>query len=347
MMNLLRPKRSSLNLIVLEVTPQCNQHCIYCYNHWKRAGEVSSAGLNYSETLRTLKELFRQKLVRHLTISGGEPLLFDRVEELMLYGRMKGATVSVITNGQTNDPALFSRLIGIGVKLFEISIHAPVAEVHDKMTRKTGSWQLAQDTISTIIGLGGEVLPVIVVTKQNYHLVGQTLEFLYKKGFNRIMLNRYNIGGEGVNFPEKIVPNHREMNEAFSQANQIAKQLRIMVSSNVCTPHCVVNPSQYPAIVFTNCSVDLQQRPLTLNGQGELRFCNHSPVVLGNINQQPIDDIIRINQHKYEALPIPDYCSDCQLFSVCQGGCRAASEQVGLGFGTVDPIVFSDKERLN
>jgi len=36
---------------------------------------------------------------------------------------------------------------------------------------------------------------------------------------------------------------------------------------------------------------------------------------------------------------IPTFCANCNLFTVCQGDCRGASEQLGYTIEKGDPII--------
>jgi radical SAM protein with 4Fe4S-binding SPASM domain len=237
---------------------------------------------------------------------------------------MKGASVSVISNGNSGTAEEFSQLIRIGVKLFELPLHSSSPSVHDRMTGVLGSWKKSADTIRSISKLGGTVVPVFVVTKFNFDKVGETLEYIHSMGFQRIMLNRYNIGGQSVKNPEKVLPAKDQLNEAFKQANETAHRLKLIVSSNVCTPHCVVEPNLYRNISFTNCSGDIFKRPLTLTTTGDIRFCNHSPNVIGNILNQSIDQILKNRSSINETEIRPVFCINCTKYNICRGGCRAA-----------------------
>jgi radical SAM protein with 4Fe4S-binding SPASM domain len=329
----------NLKYILFEVTQQCNLNCIYCYNHWKREGiESEKTEESYNQSLKTLKKLYQTTNVKHITFTGGEPLLAERLRELVLFCRLKGTSVTIITNGNTGSAEEFLQLIRIGVQLFELPVHSPSPSVHDRMTRLLGSWKKSTETIRFITKTGGSVVPVLVVTKYNFDKVGQTLEFIHSMGFNRIMLNRYNIGGRGVDNPEKVLPTKEQLNEAFKQANETAHRLKITISSNVCTPHCIIDPNEYRNIGFTNCSSDISKRPLTLSTSGDLRFCNHSPNVLGNIFDQPVVTILLNEKVKTEFEKRPEFCFECMKYAKCLGGCRAAAEQIGKTFSDVDPL---------
>jgi radical SAM protein with 4Fe4S-binding SPASM domain len=158
------------------------------------------------------------------------------------------------------------------------------------------------------------------------------------------MLNRYNLGGAALASPEKVLPSKEELNEAFKQANEIAEKRRLQLSSNVCTPHCVVDPNRYRNILFSNCSTDIRQRPLTLTVGGDLRFCNHSPDVMGNIYRETTHTILEKSSEKYSVVARPDFCTGCIRYEKCRGGCRAAAQQTGGSFNDVDPLVNTIKE---
>jgi radical SAM protein with 4Fe4S-binding SPASM domain len=340
-MHFFKKNRTEINYILFEVTEQCNLSCSFCYNYWKRDGEKEEQpDRGYISSIKTLKRLFRLANIRHVTFTGGEPLLAERIGELILYCRMKGATVSLITNGNAGGEKEFSKLIAMGVGVFELPVHSFEASTHDRMTCKTGSWGKSINSMKKIKELGGYVVPVVVVTRYNYHKMGETLEYIHSLGFNRVMLNRYNIGGKSAASPCKVSATKEELNEAFSHANEMAGRLNLTVSSNVCTPHCVVDPLQYRNIRFTNCSNDLYHRPLTLTTTGDLRFCNHSPSVLGNIFSDSFETIIGNGTAIGSLLLRPEICSGCMKYEKCLGGCRAAAEQTGGSFRDVDPIVL-------
>lgn len=339
-MGLFQRNKADLSYILFEVTENCNLHCSFCYNHWKRDGRnMAKPGVGYSDSLKTLKQLFKKATIKHITFTGGEPMLAERIGELILFCRMKGASVSIITNGNAGTETEFAQLIKLGVQLFEIPVHSAHPSTHDRMTCVNGSWDKSVSTIYTVAKLGGHVVPVVVITKFNYNEIGRTFDFIRSLGFNRIMLNRYNFGGKEALSPEKIAASKVELNEAFRQANESADRYKLTVSSNVCTPHCVVDPLEYRNIRFTNCSFDVHHRPLTLTTFGDLRFCNHSPTILGNIFEESFNTIMDNGAIMGSLQVRPEICSECQKYDKCLGGCRAAAEQVGGSFCEVDPII--------
>lgn len=339
MISLLRNNKPNIQYVVFEATQRCNLNCSYCYNHWK--GNFKDQKLspeNYNHLKNTISKLFKSANINHITFSGGEPLLVERLKELSLFCRFKRASVSVITNGNAGTEDDIQQLLSIGVKLFELPFHSFSPDIHDEMTGVKGSWSKAKTRMTFIRDAGGMVVPVIVITKYNFQTIPDTLSCLNEMGFKRIMLNRYNIGGINTNSPLNVLPSKDELNFAFYQASETGKKLNLDLSSNVCTPHCILNPSDYKNIRFSNCSADINKRPLTITATGDLRFCNHSPVVLGNIFTDTIENILAKGQQSNDCLTIPSFCNNCNLYDKCLGGCRAAAQQAGKTFHDVDPI---------
>jgi radical SAM protein with 4Fe4S-binding SPASM domain len=329
----------ALNHIAFEITSACNLNCQYCYNIWEMPDSELKPYNSYKQALKTLKKLFKIADIKNIAFTGGEPLLAERFLEIVLYCRMQGKSITIISNGTYGKQEDYQHLINMGVGLFEIPIHSPTASIHDEMTQLIGSWQKSQDTIRYIIDNKGYVVPVIVLTKFNAAVLQETLEFIASLGLKRIMLNRYNIGGYGLKNPENISLSQNELKSAFDIANVMSSKLNLVISSNVCTPRCVLNPSDYPAIAFGNCSTNVLKRPLTLDIEGNMRLCNHSPVVAGNIYKQDLSEILFSDYSEKWETNIPEYCSNCDLWQKCLGGCRAASEQMGNGLLKEDPII--------
>lgn len=326
--------------ITFECTSVCNLNCLYCYNIWKMPGNNHHVHFNsYKLARKTLKHLFKIADVNHVTFTGGEPFLAERFNELVLYTRLKGKSAAIITNGNAASENQYRQMLDIGVNLFEIPLHSPEPTAHEFMTGIAGSWQKSLESIRYLVSQKAHIVAVIVLTKANYEQVAQTLAFLKKEGIGQVMLNRFNIGGQGIVEKNKLWLSQQEMNQAYQSASAAGKKLGLILSSNVCTPICVLNPAKFPNIAFGFCSPDVTRRPLTLDIKGDLRFCNHSPTILGNIFTDKLITMLQSDKAQAWNKIIPDFCRDCNHYARCMGGCRAASEQLNLSLKEADPVV--------
>ena len=329
----------NLQHIAFETTDRCNLDCLYCYNIWKTDAVERVPFNSYAKAIETLKKLFSVADIQYVAFTGGEPFLSERFAELILFCCMEGKQVTLISNGTQGKAKDYKQLIKLGVGLFEFPIHSAQADIHDHMVQVPGSWQKSVTSTREVLQLGGSVVPVVVITKHNVHQLGETLEFINSLGCKRIMLNRYNIGGKGCANPMEVSATAEELRSAFAVANDKAMELDLRLTANVCSPICLLNPADYPLIGFGHCSFDVLKRPITVDINGNIRLCNHSPVVAGNIYQKELEEILYSDYTTQWETSVPDLCKPCSHWSVCKGGCRAASEQC---FGTLakeDPII--------
>lgn len=334
-------KKLSLGFAVFELTDTCNQRCRFCYNYFK--GEDSHCAVaapDYRLARRTLRRLMRQATIGSISFSGGEPMLMPKIHDLALYARFAGANVNVLTNGtllDDNDIAIFN---DIGIGKIQIPILSDTAKLHDSITQLDGSWERAMRAARSVAATRRDwLVPVFILSKMNVERIEPTLDAFKALGASYVMCNRFNIGGLGRHYAKELSLSHSELRDAFSRVNSKAGELGMRVHSGVCTPMCVLDPKEYEHILFTHCSTNMSERPLTINYRGDVRFCNHSPRVLGNIYDESLREIVeRANSDAYFA-SVPDHCAECKLWERCRGGCRAASEQLYGTFDRVDPIL--------
>lgn len=336
-----RRKMVELGFAVFELTDACNQACRFCYNHFKGGAEPCSvAAPDFRMARRTLKRLQREAKIGSISFSGGEPMLMPRIHDLILKARLGGSNVNLLTNGTLLKAEDINIIRDLGVGVVQIPLLAHRADVHDHITQLPGSWERAMASAKRIAEIDPAWLtPVFILSRLNVTVIEPTLEMYAAMGCKRIMLNRFNIGGLGRRYAAELTLSHAELRDAFRRANDKLGELGMRAHNGVCTPLCVLAPSDYPNITFTHCTTELDSRPLTINYRGDVRFCNHSPRVLGNIHQTTLKEIVEISQGDGYFDTVPTLCGSCKLWERCKGGCRAASEQLYGTFDRVDPIL--------
>lgn len=331
--------KTQLGHLVFELTEACNQNCRFCYNHWRPQG---SGKPDSRLAARTLGRILKQADVGSISFSGGEPTLLGNIHDLALKCRFRGSSVNILTNGTmlSEDDIINFRSIGIGT--LQIPLLSCERRYHDHLTGLPGSWDKALHSIRTVLELMGpeHFAAVLILTAANMETLPGTLALYRELGVRKVMVNRFNLGGNGLRNRDELCLSREGLKAAFRTVSDFSQQAPEMdFVSGVCTPVCLLDPLEFPGVRFTSCSTDVRNRPITISYRGDVRFCNHSPFVLGNIWERDLGEILADETLNARYSGIPEQCAGCVLYARCKGGCRAASEQVYGTFDRVDPII--------
>lgn len=126
-----------LHDVTLELTYQCNLDCFFCYNDREKPGTPLSL-----DQYRTLLEDLARMQTLFLMLSGGEPMVHPHFFEIGGMARELGFVVRVRTNGHTLSPRNVERLRHeVDPYMVEVSLHGASAEVHERQTRASGSFE--------------------------------------------------------------------------------------------------------------------------------------------------------------------------------------------------------------
>jgi radical SAM protein with 4Fe4S-binding SPASM domain len=335
------PKKIELNVLIFELTDDCNQYCKFCYNHWKESEtQILKEKSSFRQAKKVLKTVFKQANVNSISFSGGEPLLMQKIADLVFYAHWHKANVSILTNGTLLTSDLLENFTDLGVRRIQIPLLSVNPNTHDALTQLEGSWTQAVEAAKNVMARNPDWFnAVLVLSKQNANEIDDILQFYKRLGVKNVLVNRFNVGGLGRKYQSELNLSHSELRDAFRKIDDFALENDMRFYSGVCTPMCVLNPADYRKIAFSFCNKNILLRPITINYKGDVRFCNHSPRVLGNVFEKPLAEILLNEDYDAYFNTTPDYCANCELLIRCGGGCRAASEQVYNTFAKVDPVV--------
>jgi len=312
--------------IIFEITERCNHNCVYCYNVWRADASYPDTEMSAEGAKVLLSRIVDETRCENLTISGGEPCLRKDLESLIAFIRPKVKNVILLTNGSLLDKNRIRSLIDSGVGLFEISLTAADAGLFREMAG-ADTFSRVIDSIISVKELGGYVVAVFVATKKNLHALKDTVELLTALGVDGIMFNRVNIGGNGIKNAEELMPSLEELNNALAFLDEHSGMAGIGISCSIPMQPCVFEMSKYPRLNKGFCLGGRgKDCYYTFDPVGNVRICNHSNYIIGNIRDTSFKDIVN-NPYVAEFPKIkPAFCSDCIASDTCQGGCKASSE---------------------
>jgi radical SAM protein with 4Fe4S-binding SPASM domain len=157
-----KARRLSVPLNVqFDLTYRCNEKCHHCYLDHDDHGEMTTA------EIKAILDQLAEAGVLTLTFSGGEILLRRDLFEILEHARSLLFLVRLKTNGILIREKEAKRLRNLGVAHVQISVYSHRPEVHDGITKVSGSLERSIRTIRFLKSQGLEVGMANVLMRQN------------------------------------------------------------------------------------------------------------------------------------------------------------------------------------
>ncbi len=330
---------------ILELTQRCNNVCQYCYTAWSAPAlhyrQRSHGELSTGQVKNIIAKLQDEAAPKIIGISGGEPSLREDLPELLAFIRRRGMAPYLITNGTLMTHEL-AQVIAEYKSTCEITLLSFRPEIHDALAGRRGARDEAIHGIANLVVAGARPAAVFVATRLNYMDLYRTAELAITLGAAAVSYNRINLGAHNLPLAGRLLPTPAMIRENLDMLEALAEKYGVPVFIGVVIEPCVVDVRSYKHLQFGWCPLAGEGSYFTIDPQGNIRICNHSPTILGNIRRDHFPDIYY--HHPYVSLfreTWPVECLDCDpdLKALCGGGCKAAAEQCCGGLEHVDPFV--------
>ena len=344
-------------VIVWNFTNRCNLNCLHCHQ---------SSTLLSQERELTTDEAFKivDKLsdagLSILTFSGGEPLVRNDIFDVIKRATDNDIYCTIASNGILMKPKTVEKLCNVGVRRVEIGLDGAIAETHDFLRNKQGSFKATVEGIKNCVNYGNfeEIAVTATLYKSNVQEVPQIVDFAESLGATRFYLNRLIPAGRGVNITHLDVSHEEKRNilnylynrfhESVVNGGGIQCYARGMTylarvgyeQSHGQIFHVSEAFSGYDTMFkkkfggelskfvrrfakgFSGCSAGLTYCGVT--AQGDLIPCVPAPVKLGNLLEEELEDIWANNEilnNMRDRKNLKGSCGQCTYNGLC-GGCR-------------------------
>jgi len=335
----------SRDSILYEVTPSCNLACRHCYNVWKNPGGYSQDELPTGRALKLIRKAIRESGCRQFTFTGGEPLLRDDLETLVAAAKRDCGDIVLITNGTLLPEDRVRELIRAGVSLFELPLNSSDRTTHDRMAGVEGCFDQVTRAATDIRHLGAELAFVFVATAANAWDWREALELGIALGAGSFLYNRYNAGGTLHASPDELMPSLEQVRDGLAVAQRYSAEYGLGIGASIAIPPCLIDPKDFPDVGFGFCAAGTDRAYYTIDPLGNVRPCNHTVTVLGNLLKTPLKTMMRSQALKDFMAARPEFCADCAIEDECMGGCKAAAEVCYGSLTACDPFLEINKER--
>jgi len=330
--------------VILELTRRCNNKCLYCYTVWGNPDQNYDGGCQSEMSTQELKDvvgrLQEEVHIEDIGLSGGEPTLREDLPEILSYLQEKGISSTIITNGTLLSDDLIDKTVDMC--LYEITLLSFRREIHDQLAGRSGAWDEAVAGMARLKRAGGTFVAVFVATKLNYRDLPRTLELAMVLGAKGLMYNRLNLSSHNLSRADELLMTPEMIEQNLNSLEELGKKYGLPIAASVVIEPCVVDIRKYRHVQLGWCPLAGEESYFTIDPAGNIRICNHSPVILGNIKRDSFPDIYYKDRYvRSFHEEVPEECRNCQseFSGVCCGGCKAAAEQC---YGTIkraDPFV--------
>ena len=299
--------KNRLRSVHLNVRPDCNLKCNYCY-----AEERSTEGdsLSFSDYKVLIDDLYDISQNIHIALTGGEPLLNKNTPHISEYCRSKGFYTELLTNS-TPINSRNAKRIAQSFDRIRISIDGSTAEIND-FHRGIGTYEKIIESIRLLDKHGADIRLAMTVTKRN---ISDISKMAKRYGSSLTFQPLFNAGNAKLNSDLAITGD--EYYQALANAEGVSVMANI---GNALTK--VRNRGT------TKCSIG--DGEISISHNGDVYPCHMvhlDEFNAGNIREKSISDI-------YESSPVlksasnlhiharPE-CLECPIRLLCGGSCRA------------------------
>lgn len=311
--------------VVLELTYRCNHRCIFCSCPWDAPNSQypKARELHLEEWKRAIDILYNNG-VRLFSISGGEAILKDCMPQIVEYIHNEG-----LKRGHNNRIVLISN--GLAMKdeflhLFKrcnvhLSMSLPGFETFEEHTGVDNADGVLQ-WFSKAKEMGIETTVNVTVTKKNYHELFETISMGLIHGASSVLLNRFLPGGRGLKYMDDLLLSKEQVNGMLDTAEEVLSLSKRYGNLGTEVAFCSINkPDKYERLrIGYECAA--ARGFFVIDPAGQIRTCNHSPRIVGNIfDKNIITDEVYWNLFAHNDCK-PSMCKQCKQRTKCDCGCR-------------------------
>lgn len=213
----------------------CNSNCVFCVIGDKLfTGERPTA-----EVIEELK--LSRRTCDDVVFTGAEVTLRQDFFHLVEAARRLGyRTIQIQTNGRMFAYREFcERAIKAGANEFSPSLHAPVANVHDGLTRSQGSFVQIIQAIKHLRDLGQRIVTNTVAAKANMKLLPDLARLFVELKVDQFQIAFPHPTGHAATYFNAVVPRMKELAPYLQEAMRIGREASVpcMVEA---VPYCLM-----------------------------------------------------------------------------------------------------------
>ena len=283
-------RRDGVNLWI-ELVEGCNLNCTFCYNPWRATVPTGTIGsrLEFDVLADFIGTVAATLDIAHVTLSGGEPLLYPELDALLDVLGPVGAEIGITTNGRSLTFRRAERLYAKGVHHASVPLHSSIPAIHDRLSGGS-SWHASLRAIAAALDTGMTVSPSALVTAANTETVPDAVRIAVEIGADVFVLNGFHEAGQGKDMAGLQIPE-----DVFSA---LSAEVREAVGDEI---DVVVGSPR------TVASTDHIGRRIAVSPAGDVKLCNQSSSGVLNLSAPDAEETLNRLLSDLRSHDIEDY----------------------------------------
>jgi pyrroloquinoline quinone biosynthesis protein E len=203
--------------LLAEVTYRCPLHCAFCYNPTDYDKHTQNE-LTTEQWIQALRDARKLGAIQ-LGISGGEPLLRDDIEDIVIEAKKLGYYSNLITSGVGLTEKRIQALKDGGLDHIQLSMHDITEEINNFITN-TKTFELKKKVAAMIKNHGYPMVLNVVIHRYNIDHMKQILEMAEALGADYIELANNQYYGWSLVNRTQLMPTREQLDRAEAVTNE-------------------------------------------------------------------------------------------------------------------------------
>lgn len=309
-----------------ELTAGCDHRCAHCYNVWgaeegdPQQGYDTRGALDNMGLMVLMTKAVKQTGCRHLTITGGEPMLRRGALDVLRHACLLVESVTLITNG-SHVAEHAEALAEMGLANVQLTLLSANRAEHDRLKGAV----CFDDTVRAAHALskaGVSVTCCFVAMRDNAEALEGVMELCVALGVKQLSYNRMSPTGGAVHHIAQKMPTIAQIEANLETADALGSRWRLPVGTAMPIPPCLIRIDRYRWVKFGFCSTGTSSPNIVVDVKGNVRSCNLASGLLGNLVEQDWSEIHANPYQQSFRKNVPEMCKGCAYERSCQGGCK-------------------------
>jgi len=325
------------------LTERCNLRCHHCYQGRRPPQEMTADEVRHeidgaTEMFQAWEKEHGIRVAPSVHFTGGEPLLFKGLCEVIAYAKEKGYGLAMMTNGSLFNRDEAKKASQLEISDIQVSLEGP-PPLHESIRGK-GSFKRMTRGVEHLVEAGNRVSANVTLSRLNDDQIEETAETARKMGFYGIGLSRVVPCGRGKSLINSLLT-PEEVKSAYQKIQSLNRPpFEVVTGDPLAGTLLGIKPTPGCNLTLSGCSAGFSG--VTITSDGSVMPCRRIGLVAGNLRTKPLREIWASSELFWRLRKRKNYkgkCGACSFWPSCRG-CRAVAYNYSAAQGK--PDLFAD-----